>query len=682
MRHPRLSLLASLFLALTFLVVPSAALGAANHPLLTTIPGHDTPNKAFEDVCGLTLHGGLYVADYYHDAIDAFAPEGSYESQFPNEDPGNGPCQLAFDAAGNLYVANWHQNVVKYGPSELLPGAGTVIDSDNPTGLAVDQASGNLYVAHRTYVAEYNSAGTLITDEIGLGTLEEAYGVAISEFPATAGNLYIPDAASHTVRVFNPAVSLTVPVAEINGAATPQGRFTYLRESEVIVDNNPSSPSFGHVYVLDAIGHGLSDHPEGALDEFNAAGAYRGQIRRFSDAEPSGVAISSDGKVYVGSGNSEGAQVIVYGSTAPPQTLTVEKTGAGGGEVTTSPNGIRCGQACVAEFNEEQLVALFATPNAHSVFTGWSVTGSEPCPGVGTCQVLMGAHVEVDANFEEPTQATLSVSASGEGTVTTKPAAISCPGACIEHFNEGRVVTLIAHPGAHQELVGWSGCTVQANPDECKVTMSEARAVSVTFAPIPQLALSVISTGTGQGTVTSYPPGISCPGTCLSNFDEGLTVYLMAAPSPGSGFGGFTGGGCTGTATLCAVPIASAQSVSATFTGAAAGPRAAVASLRVASVRTTPSAAVLSVRTEEAGTLVAFGGGLSPLRQELFAGTTTLRLRLSPAARKRLERRGRLALGLRLGFIPAAGDAAAMTRSLAFHFRISSPAGFNSKGGR
>jgi hypothetical protein len=42
--------------------------------------------------------------------------------------------------------------------------------------------------------------------------------------------------------------------------------------------NNPTSPSYGHLYVLDTVGHGRSAHPAAVLDEFNAAGAYRGQI--------------------------------------------------------------------------------------------------------------------------------------------------------------------------------------------------------------------------------------------------------------------------------------------------------------------------------------------------------------------------------------------------------------------
>ena len=97
--------------------------------------------------------------------------------------------------------------------------------------------------------------------------------------------------------------------------------------------------------MLDAIGHGKSEHPEAVLDEFNAAGDYRGQITGFTDAEPSGIAFQEGThNVYVTSGNSEGSAVFVYGPTAPAHTLKVTKTGSGGGTVTSSPAGIDCGK--------------------------------------------------------------------------------------------------------------------------------------------------------------------------------------------------------------------------------------------------------------------------------------------------------------------------------------------------
>ena len=134
--------------------------------------------------CGVARRaGGLYVSDYYHDKV--LIPGG----EIGLEDPGHGPCTLALDASGDLYVVNWHHSVVKYSSSELLSGTGAVIDSNEPTGVAVDQVTGDVFVSHRGYIAEYSPLGSLITDEIGSDELEEGYGLALSEYPATAGDL-------------------------------------------------------------------------------------------------------------------------------------------------------------------------------------------------------------------------------------------------------------------------------------------------------------------------------------------------------------------------------------------------------------------------------------------------------------------------------------------------------------
>jgi len=663
MRPPRLSLLAAPLLTLVLLAVPASALGAANHPFLTAI------NGGYEDACGVArFGGGLYVSDYYHNALDLPSGKISPESK------GSGPCKIELDAAGDLYVDDWHEKVVKYNSGELLPGTGTVIDSANPTGLAVEGSSGDLFVAHRTYVSKYSSAGTLL-QTIGTGDLEEGYGVAVSEYPATAGDIYVPDAATHTVKVFDAAGAL---IEEMDGAATPQGHFTYFTDGEIALDNIPGSPSYGHVFVLDAIGHGLSTHPAAAVDEFNAEGDYRGQITGFTDAEPSGIAIDPGShNVYITSGNSEGSDVFEYGPTFPARTLKVIKEGTGGGTVTTAPLGIACGSACVAEYDESKSVTLFAFPDAHSVFSGWSVVGSEPCPGTGSCTASLANDVEVHANFTRAEQKSLTVNISSEGTVKSEPAGISCPTDCAEEFSVNRLVTLTASPVAHHELIGWSGCDSVPSPSECKVTMSQAKVVSVTFAPIPQLSLSVVETGTGQGAVTSYPTGISCPGICSSSFDEGSTVYLMAAPSPGSGFGGFSGGSCEGTATLCAVTMSSASEVRAHFAGAASGPAPTAGarpggSFSLAASRTTAAGALLTVKVPEAGTLLVSGSGLRPAKRGLSAGTSRVRVALGRRARRFLSAHHRLRLRIAIGFLPSGGGAPAATAAT---LRFRSPAG-------
>jgi len=83
-------------------------------------------------------------------------------------------------------------------------------------------------------------------------------------------------------------------------------------------------------------------------------------------------------------------------------------------------------------------------------------------------------------------------------------------------------------------------------------------------------ALDVTVGGSGTGTVTSDPAGISCGGTCGASFPAATIVTLTATPAAGSTFAGWSGGGCSGT-DPCSVTIAAATAVAATFDAAPTG---------------------------------------------------------------------------------------------------------------
>ena len=73
-------------------------------------------------------------------------------------------------------------------------------------------------------------------------------------------------------------------------------------------------------------------------------------------------------------------------------------------------------------------------------------------------------------------------------------------------------------------------------------------------------------TVSGSGSVSSSPSGISCPSTCSASYSSGTVVTLTETPSGGYIFTGWSGGGCSGAATTCAVTMSAAESVTATFT--------------------------------------------------------------------------------------------------------------------
>jgi hypothetical protein len=174
---------------------------------------------------------------------------------------------------------------------------------------------------------------------------------------------------------------------------------------------------------------------------------------------------------------------------------------------------------------------------------------------------------------------TLTVTRTGDGTVTSAPAGVNCGDTCTYDYVVGTDVTLTAAPTANSSFTGWSGaCT---GTGTCTVKMDQARSVTATFSPLWTLAVSISGLPhpdcgdffglnpcePGEGVVTSQPPGISCGslGGCpVVQWTDGVTVSLFANPRSGSHFEGWTGA-CFGSAPYCEVTMDANKQVNAVF---------------------------------------------------------------------------------------------------------------------
>jgi len=155
----------------------------------------------------------------------------------------------------------------------------------------------------------------------------------------------------------------------------------------------------------------------------------------------------------------------------------------------------------------------------------------------------------------------VTLAGTGGGTVTSSPAAITCPGVgtCSASFAPSTAVTLTATANANSTFAGWSGAGCSGT-GTCAVTLTNNQAVTATFTAV---TATVSVTIVGTGTVTSSPAGISCPGTCTGTFNLGTQVTLTAKPGTNFLFGGWSGA-CTGAST-CVLTVNSNQAVTASF---------------------------------------------------------------------------------------------------------------------
>ncbi len=232
--------------------------------------------------------------------------------------------------------------------------------------------------------------------------------------------------------------------------------------------------------------------------------------------------------------------------------LAITFAGSGGGAV--SGNGINCTSNCNNSLLQGTAVDLSALADAGSTFTGWT---GEGCSGTGNCAFTLNADASVSATFAA--NYNLSVTVTGDGSVSNGGNGIACPGDCNEVFVDGSTTTLNATPGAGYVFSGWSGdCS---GTGSCALTMSANRSVTATFVPEYQLSVNL----SGNGSVSSNPPGISCGADCTENYPANTQVTLTAVADAGNQFSGWSGvAGCAGVAP-CVVTMNAAQTVTAQF---------------------------------------------------------------------------------------------------------------------
>ena len=280
--------------------------------------------------------GNIYVADYGNNLIQKITPAGMVTTLAGNGNIGsingistaatfNGPSGIAVDGAGNVYVADAGNNLIRQitpdGTVSTLAGTVVAADTSNtitaeplfagPSGVAVD-ASGNVYVADagNNRICVVNPSGVTKTlagsggaganDGTGISaTFNNPTGVAVD----ASGNVYVADFLNNLIRKIAPGGVVTTlagtgAIGSDNGAGT---------SASFYFPNSLAVDASGNVYVTDDINNLIRQiTPDGTVSTLAGSGMPGSQngvgtAATFND--PAGIAVDPTGNLYVADAN-------------------------------------------------------------------------------------------------------------------------------------------------------------------------------------------------------------------------------------------------------------------------------------------------------------------------------------------------------------------------------------------
>ncbi len=347
-RHGRRVVLAAMVLVVALVAGGSSASASLVHPFVRGFDGSQTPAGSMTpfgvavDNSSSVSAGDVYVTDLAHVLVDKFEGSGTYTFLSPIEGVSGELfsgvpfyTQDAVNASGDVFVGEALQHVVdEFEPNGTYLSRVQLPSEALLTAVAVD-GSGEVLAAEGGKVYKYDP-GTASVAEFATGTpggaFGDATGVAVDDDPSSPafGDVYVVDSANNVVDVFDSSGTYLSQL-------TPAGGFSFAFRD--VVD-----PASGDLYVTNG----------NMVDEFDPTGKLVTETSLPEGGAAFTVAAGTKtGDLYVG--DIENSRVDVFGAavTIPdvrvtgvsgvtPLGATVEGSvdPAGGGNVT----------ACVVEY--------------------------------------------------------------------------------------------------------------------------------------------------------------------------------------------------------------------------------------------------------------------------------------------------------------------------------------------
>jgi NHL repeat len=356
-------------------------------------------NAAFYTPTGVAVDtaGNVYVADSVNSSIRRISPGGvvttlAGQPLMPGNADGTGraarfnhPTGVAVDSAGNVYVADYGNDTIrKISPAGVVTtlagsgfagstdGTGRAAQFNSPAGVAVDQA-GNVYVADTSSdtIRKITPAGVVTTlagevlvagsaDGVGnAARFNQPDGVAVD----TVGRVYVADTLNNTIRKVSSDGAVTSFAGLAGGMGSTDGTGDLARfdaPTGVAVDNT------GNLYVADWLNSTIRRiTPAGVVTtlagQAGVTGSADGTGTNALFYGPQGVALDAAGNLYVA--DSGGDEIRKITSVGVVTTLAGSGTagsadGTGSGAQFNDPTGVavdRTGNVYVADFYNQDI---------------------------------------------------------------------------------------------------------------------------------------------------------------------------------------------------------------------------------------------------------------------------------------------------------------------------------------
>jgi gliding motility-associated-like protein len=314
----------------------------------------DALTSSFSNPSGVAVDaaGNTYVADSDNNLIRKISPTGVTTTFAGSGSPGfadgnktdasfQGPGSIAIDAVGNLYVADSkNQRIRKITPAGDVStlagkfigagdGSGEAASFYNPQGIAID-AAGNLYVADtfNNLIRKISPAGDVIT-LAGSGSPGNANGTGTAASFNTpqnltldaAGNVYVTDLGNNLIRKITPLGDVSPYAGNgfpggINGPALLA---SFNKPGGIVADDigDLFVSDFGGnlIRMIDPSGNVITLAGNGSAGSLNNTGTVA------SFHGPKGLALDAAGKLYIAdSFNNEirTAYIVGYRIDKPP----------------------------------------------------------------------------------------------------------------------------------------------------------------------------------------------------------------------------------------------------------------------------------------------------------------------------------------------------------------------------